>query len=292
MDGNDGHHLGGGVSAPRALVAVLGRRASAPPAAPADPGVPNSPTPTPTPTQPPTQPPASATAPSRIRPMLMTAAAVCVIAASLTVIGWVHGKAGSAPSGGTYAVVETPPNAVTVSPPNIRTSPQPLVPLLPPDRKRDPRPAASASRPAAPSATATPRAGAGSATGPAGAISGYLGKCLNVPGGNTAEGIPVEMAACDENPGERWIMASDGTIRMAGKCVTVMGDQTTNGTAVRLSACTGVAGQQWRFSPGRDLVNPHADKCLDVKDFDPGDSALLQLWSCTGSANQKWAVPA
>jgi glucosylceramidase len=87
-------------------------------------------------------------------------------------------------------------------------------------------------------------------------------------------------------------MASDGTVRAFGRCLTVVGDQAADGTGVQLSACRGSAGQQWRFTTGRDLVNPHADKCLDVKDFTLTDGALLQVWTCVGGPNQKWSVPA
>lgn len=129
-------------------------------------------------------------------------------------------------------------------------------------------------------------------TGPVGAISGYAGKCLQVPGDNPADGIPVEMTGCVGSPGEQWTMGSDGTIRAFGKCLGVVGDQSVDGAGVQLTTCHGDSGQQWRFTAGRDLVNPQADKCLDVKDFNPIDGALLQLWTCVGSANQKWSVPA
>jgi hypothetical protein len=191
---------------------------------------------------------------------LLTAAAVCVIAASLAVVGWVHsGIRDALPDGRRYSVVE--PSA---------SSPQPLVPMLP----AEPIPAGS------------------SPPGPAGAISGFAGKCLHVPGNHALDGLPVEMTACDGSAGERWAMASDGTVRALGKCLEVLGDQTADGTRVQIAACRGGAGQQWRYTAGRDLVNPAADKCLDVKDFNAGDGAALQLWTCAGSANQKWSVPA
>ena len=284
MDGNHERPLGGGATASRAVVAVLGRRTGVP-----APGV-----------TPPSPRPEAPPAVGRVRQIVLTAVAVCVVAAALAVIGWVHWKAGEIPPGGTYAVVDTPPEALGGSPANRRPSPQPLVPLLPPDRISGPRPGASASRSAPPStppagrpsAAATSRPGSRPITGPAGPITGFAGKCLHVPGDNAVDGAPAEMVACDGTPGERWTMASDGTVRLSGKCLTAVGDQTVDGTAVQLSACRGTAGQQWRFTAGQDLVNPHADKCLDVKDFNLADHTLVQLWTCAGSTNQKWAVPA
>jgi ricin-type beta-trefoil lectin protein len=282
MDGNDGSDAGdGAVSAPRALVGVLGRpEVGDQPAAPRTPE-PGAGSPGPM--------------PGRFRPTLTTAAAVCVIAASLSVMGWIHQTVDeSAPPGGRYAVIDTPPDAGTSLPPQVRVSPQPLVPLLPPDRDGDPRTGAQPSRaaPAAPSGHAATSRPARPVTGPVGAISGYPGKCLHVPGDYPADGIPVEMRACDGSPGENWTMASDGTVRAFGKCLGVVGDQAANGTGVQLSACRGAAGQQWHFTAGRDLVNPHADKCLDVTDFAVTDGARLQVWTCVGGPNQKWSVPA
>jgi hypothetical protein len=279
MDGNDGHHPhGGDASASRARVAVLGplRGSGAPSATVAiEPG----------------SDVAEPRAPrhGRRRQTLVVVAAVCVIAASLSVMGWIHSME-SAPPGGRYAVVDIPPDAAL--PPQTRVSPQPLVPLLPPDR--DAKTASPRNKPAtaAPSGRASASRPSARVTGPVGAIAGYPGRCLDVPGENPLDGVPVEMTSCDGSPGELWTMASDGTVRAFGKCLTVAGDQAANGTGVQLSACHGSAGQQWRFSTGRDLVNPHADKCLDVKDFTLTNGALLQVWTCVGGPNQKWSVPA
>jgi ricin-type beta-trefoil lectin protein len=278
MDGNGGHRLGGAL-ATRARVALIGpprAEGTSPPPIVDEPEAPHTPV------------------PGRIRPALVTAAAVCVIAASLSLVGWIHSQVGDAvPPGGTYAVVETPPDAGGLLPPNVRTSPQPLVPLLPPDRAPAASPRASRSGAAKPSGpAATPRPVPRRVTGLAGVITGYAGRCLHVTGDVAVDGIPVEMTACDGRAGERWTMASDGTVRALGKCLNAVGDQVADGTGVQLAGCHGTAGQQWRFTAGRDLVNPHADKCLDVKDFDLGDRALVQLWTCVGGPNQKWAVPA
>jgi hypothetical protein len=286
MDGNDEGNAGdGAASAPRALVGVLGRpEAGGQPAAPrtAEPAAGGD-----------AGPPGPL--PGRFRPTLTTAAAVCVIAASLSVVGWIHLTVGdSAPPGGRYAVVDPPPDAGGSLPAQVRASPQPLVPLLPPDRDDGPRTGTQPGKaaPATPSGRAGTSRPATHVTGPAGAISGYPGKCLHVPGDNPADGLPVEMKACDGSPGESWTLASDGTVRAFGRCLGVAGGQTANGAGVQLSACRGTAGQQWRFTAGRDLVNPHAGKCLDVKDFAVADGALVQIWTCVGGPNQKWSVPA
>jgi ricin-type beta-trefoil lectin protein len=228
--------------------------------------------------------------PARGRSTLLTVVAVCVVAASLAVVAWVNASLRDAAADGRrYSVVETP----QLAPPRATpASPQPLVPLLPPDPKTASA-APSPSRSKAPSARpSSSRPATPPATGPAGAVTGYPGKCLHVPGDNGLDGIPVEMVTCGASPGERWTMASDGTVRALGKCLEVAGGQTADGTRIQISACRGGPAQVWVFTAGRDLVNPAADKCLDVQDFNVADGAALQLWTCTGAPNQKWSIPA
>jgi hypothetical protein len=219
-------------------------------------------------------------APSRrARPTLLTAALVCVIAAALAVVGWA--RMNTVPEGRTYTVV--PPPAAAPS------FPQPLVPLLPPDRSAGSsatqpavKPSRSPRNSAAPSRSAPPR------TAAVGAITGYLGRCLNA---SAAAGVPVEMAACDDGAGERWTLAPDGTVRSEGLCLEVTGGAVEDGARVQTGTCDGTAGQQWKATAGRDIVNPQSDKCLDVADFNPLAGAALQIWKCVAGANQKWTVP-
>ena len=100
------------------------------------------------------------------------------------------------------------------------------------------------------------------------------------------------MAACDDGAGERWTLATDGTIRSEGLCLEVNGGAITDGARVQTGTCDGTAGQQWKATDGRDIVNPQSDKCLDVADFNPLTGAALQIWKCVAGANQKWTVPA
>jgi hypothetical protein len=219
----------------------------------------------------------------RARPTLLTTALVCVIAAALAVVGWA--RMNTVPEGRTYTVVEPPP-AATPSPA------QPLVPLLPPGpsaSRAATRPTAKPARtprnsaaPTSPSRSTRPR------TAVTGAITGYLGRCLNA---SAAAGVPVEMATCDDGAGKVWTLAPDGTIRSEGLCLEVSGGAVTDGARVQTGTCDGTAGQQWKATAGRDIVNPRADKCLDVADFNPLPGAAVQIWTCVAGANQKWTVP-
>jgi len=119
-------------------------------------------------------------------------------------------------------------------------------------------------------------------------ITGFAGKCIDVAGGNSADGTPVILWTCHGGANQQLTRAGDGTIRVLGKCLDVKDRSTATGARVQIWTCHGGPNQQWRYTPGHDLVNPQADKCLDVTDFNPADGTQLQLWWCGGTANQKW----
>jgi predicted Ser/Thr protein kinase len=113
-------------------------------------------------------------------------------------------------------------------------------------------------------------------------------KCLDVGDRN---GPVVLMSACAGAARQVWNLADDGTVRSGGRCLSIERASTADGALVGLAGCTGSTGQRWRYTAGRDLVNPRADKCLDIRDRATSDGARLQLWSCAGTSNQKWALP-
>ena len=67
-----------------------------------------------------------------------------------------------------------------------------------------------------------------------GPITGYFGKCVDVAGGNSANGTPIVMNACNGSRGQRWTMAADGTFRAFGKCLDVSGGSSANGARLVL----------------------------------------------------------
>ncbi len=132
-------------------------------------------------------------------------------------------------------------------------------------------------------------------------IRGYGGKCLDLRGGNTAAGTPVQMWRCLGNTNQKWSISLDGEIRFGGatsnRCVTVASGGTADGTALQIAPCAGAAGQRFGFHPRGEIR--YAGKCLDVpaaRTADylagrtlPRDGVALQLWSCiTSQLNQKW----
>ncbi|MFR9800416.1 ricin-type beta-trefoil lectin domain protein [Streptomyces sp. MS06] len=124
-----------------------------------------------------------------------------------------------------------------------------------------------------------------------GSFVGLAGKCLDVAGGSTADGTPVQLYDCNGTAAQQWTVRPDGSIRALGKCLDVSGGSTADGAKVQLYTCNGTGAQQWSYDAGTgDVVNLPADRCLDVTDRSSANGARAQIWSCTGADNQKWRL--
>ncbi|MEU9271530.1 RICIN domain-containing protein [Streptomyces sp. NPDC048251] len=115
------------------------------------------------------------------------------------------------------------------------------------------------------------------------------GKCIDVSGGESKDGVPLDMLDCASAARMSWTFASDGTVRALGRCMDVAWGSTGNGAKVQLADCNGDPAQQFRLNDAHDLVNRPADKCVDVTDAKTADGTGLQIWDCTGADNQKWS---
>ncbi|QES11062.1 glucosylceramidase [Streptomyces venezuelae] len=123
----------------------------------------------------------------------------------------------------------------------------------------------------------------------AGTLTGLAGKCLDVAGGATADGTPVQLYGCNGTAAQRWTLAADGSVRALGKCLDVTGGSTADGARVQLYNCNGTAAQRWTYNATtHDVVNTGANKCLDITGNSSADGTRAQIWTCTGGANQKW----
>ncbi|MEU1288160.1 ricin-type beta-trefoil lectin domain protein [Kitasatospora sp. NPDC005856] len=129
------------------------------------------------------------------------------------------------------------------------------------------------------------------AAGPTGQITGYVNKCLDVRGGSSNNGTPVQMWDCLGNVNQTWRIAADGTIRAVGKCLDT-GGRTENGTALQIWDCNGAISQQWRVRADGAIINVKSGRALDVRGWDTSNGALTQLWDFNGTANQLWHAPA
>lgn len=133
--------------------------------------------------------------------------------------------------------------------------------------------------------------GGGGRTGPiTGAVSG---KCVDVPGASSTNGIQVQLWTCNGTGAQSWTIGTDGTIRALGRCLDVNGGINANGTRVQLWDCiTGNTHQRWVYNAAaRSLVNPETGKCLNAAGQLTADGTRLEIWDCTGQTGQQWNLP-
>ncbi len=71
-------------------------------------------------------------------------------------------------------------------------------------------------------------------------------KCMDVSGGQTDDGTPIQLFTCNGTPAQRWTLGYDGQLRgVGGKCLTVRNSSTANSTVTELRSCTGSAAQRF-----------------------------------------------
>ncbi|MER6069572.1 ricin-type beta-trefoil lectin domain protein [Streptomyces sp. NPDC001817] len=119
--------------------------------------------------------------------------------------------------------------------------------------------------------------------------SGVAGKCLDVNGGNSANGTATEIWSCNGSDAQLWSARSDGTLRALGKCLDATGGGTANGTKIEIWDCNGGSNQQWKAYNG-GYRNPVSGRCLDDPRASATDGTQLILWDCHGGANQQWTA--
>jgi len=115
--------------------------------------------------------------------------------------------------------------------------------------------------------------------------------CVDVRGGSSANGTPIQLWTCNGTAAQQWTTQDDGTIHAMGKCLDVAGGGTARGTAVQLSDCDGSAGQTWARN-NLALINPVSGLCLDATGASIAAGTPLQIWDCTNAdAAQQWTLP-
>ncbi|MFJ9692231.1 ricin-type beta-trefoil lectin domain protein [Kitasatospora sp. NPDC101183] len=119
-------------------------------------------------------------------------------------------------------------------------------------------------------------------------------KCLDVQGGNTGNGTPVQIYSCNGTASQWWATTDkpDGigmTVSALGKCLDVTASGTTDGTKVQLWDCNGSDAQRWVRYEGNVLINPQSNKCLDVPGGVAQDGNQVQIYTCNYTASQQWS---
>ena len=122
-------------------------------------------------------------------------------------------------------------------------------------------------------------------------LRGYEDKCIDVPGGISADGAQLQLWDCNGTPGQAFSHGPNGSLMVLDKCMDVAWASQDNGAKVQLANCNGGPAQVW-VAEGAMLRNPNSNKCVDVRDWNAANGAPLQIWDCNpaGQANQSWRV--
>ncbi|MER8046747.1 ricin-type beta-trefoil lectin domain protein [Streptomyces sp. NPDC094032] len=121
-------------------------------------------------------------------------------------------------------------------------------------------------------------------------IKGIGGKCMDMQGGSTTSGNPVQIYTCNTGAGQRFATAGD-RLSTGNKCLQAMG--TAAGSPVQIQSCDGTAAQTWTARTDTTFYNPASGRCLAVPGDVTTDGTDLVLGDCatTVPAGQKWTVP-
>lgn len=119
--------------------------------------------------------------------------------------------------------------------------------------------------------------------------------CMDLAGGQTTGGTPVQVWNCNSQWGQSWNLMSGITIRAGYDyelCLDIVGGKTDDGTPLQLWSCNGLLNQNWIFESGSSMIKSAADtsKCIDSGSLQAGQH--LQLWNCNGLSQQKWGYDA
>src|SRR5260370_29056964 len=120
-------------------------------------------------------------------------------------------------------------------------------------------------------------------TGPM-AEPGPGGRCIEVVGGSSTNGTPVQVATCVDGSPQRWMVTNSGLIQgLAGKCLQVGSD----GVSAQICDCLSSAAQKWTVS-SNGQIRGFEGSCLTVPSSGP-----LQVSTCGADQSQpRYMVPA
>lgn len=120
-------------------------------------------------------------------------------------------------------------------------------------------------------------------------IVGYASsRCVGVSTHKGSDGSPLTLQGCGGDAWQKWVFASDGSVRSMGLCMDIATASASNGAGIQLAHCNGGWAQKFNLNGSHDLVNTTIGKCVDAKDSGTSAGTRLQLWDCGGTSNQKW----
>lgn len=118
------------------------------------------------------------------------------------------------------------------------------------------------------------------------------GKCLQDPGGRTANGTWVKIENCVAGATERWTVASDNTVRVNGHCLNIAGSGGASGRQLQLWNCNGSPRQVWLQGTAGELVNPASGLCATDPGSRRGNGVAPTMGACHIRSYEQWTLPA
>ncbi|MFJ9770666.1 ricin-type beta-trefoil lectin domain protein [Kitasatospora sp. NPDC101157] len=116
------------------------------------------------------------------------------------------------------------------------------------------------------------------------------GRCLDVPGAATTNGLQTEIWDCNGGNNQQWPLNPAKELRVYGnKCLDTYGSGTSPGTRAIIWDCNGGTNQQWNVNSDGTITSALSGLCLDVSGSSTANGALVQLWTCNGGSNQQWS---
>jgi beta-glucanase (GH16 family) len=114
--------------------------------------------------------------------------------------------------------------------------------------------------------------------------------CLDVAGGATANGTPIQVATCNNNAAQKWNY-DNGALKVFGnKCLDVPNGNASNGQQLQIWDCVNnSANQQWTIS-GNTLMFKNAF-CIDLTNGNAANGQRVQIYGCgpASNVNQHWS---
>lgn len=117
-----------------------------------------------------------------------------------------------------------------------------------------------------------------------GALTSRNGLCLDLRGGDAAEGREVHVDDCNGTSPQRWRLNADKTLEVLDMCAYLVGDGT-----VELTGCDTRTTAQWALDENGRLTNAANGQCLTDPYFGARPGKQVTVTRCTGANNQQWS---
>ena len=124
------------------------------------------------------------------------------------------------------------------------------------------------------------------------------GQCLDVTGGSTAAGTPVELWACDGGANQQWQTDNGQLLNpQSGLCLTVSTGTDAPGSTLSINSCANSRAQWFTLPAGADGAGPTGPvgsgitgMCLDASGGNSVNLTPADLYTCNGTTAQQWSL--